>query len=156
MRLEVAVEVDAPVAEVWRIASDIENAERTISGIDKIEVLEPPSGEGILGLKWRETRTMFGKTATEIMWITEAGDSYYVTEARSHGSEYTTRVHAAPAGDGTRLAMVFEARPLTTGARVASALLGFMMKGAVRKALLKDLTDVKSAAEAAHRRAPAT
>lgn len=148
MRVEVEVNVDAPVVHVWRIASDIENSAATISGIEKIEVLEKPHDEGIVGLKWRETRTLFGKTATEVMWITEAGDHYYVTEAQSHGSEYRTRVQAAPAGNGTRLGTEFEARALTFGARVASALLGFMMKGAVRKALLQDLEDVKSVAEA--------
>lgn len=54
MRVEVEVNVDAPVGQVWRLASDIENSATTISGIEKIEVLEKPDHEGILGLKWRE------------------------------------------------------------------------------------------------------
>ena len=113
----------------------------------EVEVLERPP-TGILGLKWRETRTLFGKTATEVMWITgvEEGSSYK-TEARSHGSVYRSEIRVSEVGDRTRLRMVFEAEALTFGARVFSVLLGFMIKGATKKALLQDLMDVKAVAE---------
>jgi hypothetical protein len=43
--------------------TDIENASKIISGIDKIEVVEKPT-HGLVGLRWRETRMLFGKPAT--------------------------------------------------------------------------------------------
>lgn len=148
MRMDIQVLVEAPREQVWRLASDIENSAATISGIEKIEVLERPE-EGMLGLKWRETRTLFGKTAVETMWITEAVDgSHYVAEARSHGSAYRTKVFVDDAGDATRLGMEFHGRGETLVAKVLSTLLAPLMKSATRKALLQDLEDVKAAAEA--------
>jgi hypothetical protein len=146
MRVDVEVIVDAPREDVGRLVSDIENAASVVSGIDRIEVLERP-GDGLLGLRWRETRTLFGKTAIETMRITEAGDDYYVTEARSHGSVYRSRVELTEREGGTRIGMTLEAEPKSLGAKFMSVALGFLMKGATRKALLQDLMDLKEAAE---------
>jgi carbon monoxide dehydrogenase subunit G len=147
MSVEVAVTVDAPKRHVWRTVSDIEHAASTISAIEKIEVLERPS-EGLLGLKWKETRTLFGKSATETMWVTVADEhSYYATEARSHGSIYRTEIHLADQDGGTRLSMTFSAEAQTLGARVMSTVFGFLMNRSLKKALLQDLQDLKKAAE---------
>jgi hypothetical protein len=147
--VNVAVSVHAPQDRVWRLVTDIENSVRTISAIDAIEVLERPSA-GLAGLKWRETRTMFGKSATEVMWVTDVDEgTSYVTEARSHGSIYRTRTGLSGDGGAVRLGMEFRSEPQSFGARVASVVLGPVMKRAVRKALLRDLEDVKRAAESA-------
>jgi uncharacterized membrane protein len=146
--VDVAVSVDAPKERVWRVVTDIENSARTISAIDAIEVLERPDA-GLLGLKWRETRTMFGKTATEVLWVTDVDEgTSYVTEARSHGSVYRTRIGLSGDGGAVRLGMEFRAEPQSFGARVASVVFGPVMKRTVRKALLGDLEEVKRAAEA--------
>ena len=148
MHVEVTVPVNAPKHDVWRVVSDIENAASTISGIEKVEILEQPS-EGMMGLKWRETRKMFGKTATETMWITDAvEDDHYSAEAHSHGSIYKSKIKLADQGGMTQLSMDFDAEPQTLGAKVLSATMGFMFKGATKKALLQDLEDVKAAVEA--------
>lgn len=148
MVMDLEVTVHAPVQRVWGIVSNIEGSAETVSGIDSIEILERPA-EGLLGLKWRETRTLFGKTAEETMWITEAvEDSHYVTEAHSHGSHYRTKVWVADADGVTRLGMEFHGRGETLVAKVLSTLLAPLMKGTMRKALLQDLSDVKAAAEA--------
>jgi carbon monoxide dehydrogenase subunit G len=145
--VNVAVRVHAPKDRVWRVVTDIENSARTISAIDTIEVLERPNA-GLVGLKWRETRTLYGKAATEVMWITDVEEgASYVTEARSHGSIYRTRIGLSEDGGAARLGMEFRAEPQSFGARVASIVLGPVMKRAVRKALLQDLQDVKREAE---------
>lgn len=149
MRAVAGIEIAAPPEAVWRIVSDFENASKTVRAIEKVEVMERPAS-GLVGFKWRETRTMFGKQATEVMWVTAASEpSHYDTRAESHGAIYTTRVALAPRGDGTRLTMEFEGRPVTFGARLAWGLMGFMFKGATRKALAKDLEDIKAKVESA-------
>lgn len=149
MRVEVSVPVNASRHDVWQKVTDIENAASTISGIDKIEILDKPS-QGIVGLKWKETRTLFGKTATETIWITDAvEDSYYLTEAQSHGSVYKSKIQLSDRDGTTYLSMDFDAEPQSFGAKVLSATMGFMFKGATKKALLQDLTDVKAAVERA-------
>ena len=148
MHVTTKVPVKAPKHDVWRVITDIENAPKTISGIDEVEILDRPS-EGIVGLKWMETRTLFGKTATEIMWITDAvEDDYYETEARSHGSVYRSKIYLSEQNGSTELAMVFDAEAQSLTAKVLSATMGFLFKGATRKALLQDLNDVKSVVEA--------
>lgn len=147
MRVQVDVMIDAPRDEVWRLVSDIENASGVISGIEDVEVLERPAS-GMRGLKWRETRTIFGKTAVETMWVTDADEgSFYTTEARSHGSIYRTKVSLTGTDGGIRLAMDFRGEGETLGAKLLSLLFAPLMKSAARKALQRDLEDVKAAAE---------
>ncbi len=64
MHMNVEVPVEASKQEIWRLITDIENAPSRISGIEELEVLESPA-DGLVGLKWRETRQFGGKTATE-------------------------------------------------------------------------------------------
>jgi carbon monoxide dehydrogenase subunit G len=147
MNVEAAVTIDAPPDVVWTVVTDIEDSPNTVSGIEKVEILER-GGDGLVGLKWKETRTIGGRKAVETMWVTEAEEgSYYVAEARSHGSIYRTRVGLSPAHGGTRLAMSFSATAVSFVARVFSAVLGPVMKGAIRKAFNRDLQDIKVAAE---------
>lgn len=147
MRVTVETEISAPLMDVWRLVTDIENAVATIKAIQKIEILERPRS-GVAGLKWRETRTMFGKAATEVMWVTEAVEgSHYDTRAESHGSVYKTRVALENRNGKTGLVMTFEGEPQTLGAKIMWALTGFLFKGATRKALAKDLADIKAALE---------
>lgn len=149
MQVRAEVDVRAPREAVWAVVTDIPNASRTIKGIERIEVLERPVGGGLVGLKWRETRKMFGKDATETMWITRAeAPSFYETRAESHGSVYTTRIELAPTFSGTRLSMDFGAVPQTFGAKVMGAMFSAFGKGSMRKAILKDLEDIKAATEA--------
>ena len=63
MIVEAQVTITARKAAVWKVITDIENATETISGIEQVDVLEKPEN-GLVGLTWRETRTVFGKTAS--------------------------------------------------------------------------------------------
>ncbi len=148
MRLSRSIDIQAPREAVWGVVTDIERAESTISGISKVEVLEPARGPSIVGLKWRETRPWMGKEATEVMWITEAVQpDHYDTRAESHGSVYETRLLLEEIPEGTRLTMAFQSQPVTAGAKVLWALTGWMAKGALRKTIDQDLADIKAAVE---------
>src|SRR5688572_20284670 len=96
MECVASVLIQAPREVVWNRITDIEHAAQTVRAIEKVEILEkPPSG--LVGLKWKETRTMFGKTATETMWITDAvAPEYYKTRAESHGAIYLAAFELAP------------------------------------------------------------
>lgn len=145
--VSVDVLIDAPPPVVWSLVTDIEGAAATISAIETVEVLERPE-HGMRGLRWRETRKMYGKRATETMWITGVNEgSSYETEARSHGSIYRTRVAVSEDPGGAQLRMRFSAEPTTFATRIVSLLLGPLIARSVRSALLKDLRDIKAAAE---------
>ncbi len=147
MKIKAEVAINGTKEDVWRAITDIEGSVEMISAIESIEVLEKP-GSGIVGLKWRETRTMFGQQATEEMWITDAKENeYYQTRAENHGAVYISRIDLEEAGDKTLLTMGFEGEPQGFGAKVMAFLTGFMFKGATEKALKQDLIDIKTAVE---------
>lgn len=147
MRVEVSVPIAAPRSVVWQIVTDIEGSTQNIPAVESVELLERPE-TGLVGLKWRETRTIFGKSATETMWITGAEEgSHYTTEARSHGSIYRTVLRLSDLPEGTRLAMEFSAEPVSTGARVMSFLFGLLIRRAMRGALQRDLEAIRDLAE---------
>ena len=147
MIVDSQVAINAPKEDVWRAITDIDGAAERISGLEKVEVLERPES-GLVGLKWRETRTMFGKTATEVMWITDALENeYYKTRAESHGCVYLSTLAISEDNGQSTLIMTFEGQAQRIVAKVFSCLMGFMMKGAIKKALAKDLQDIKAAVE---------
>lgn len=148
MKFEATLPVNASPEAIWAIISDIENATNNISAIEKIEVIDLPSS-GLVGLKWIETRTMFGKTATETMWITESEtNAYYQTRAENHGAIYISRMFIQKKGDANHIGMSFDGTPQTFGAKLMMFMMGWMFKKATKKAIIKDLEDIKKAAEA--------
>lgn len=147
MDVRVEVTIDAPRDRVWAAITDFENATKRIRAIETIEILERPSA-GLVGLKWRETRTMFGKQATETMWITEAVEpQFYETRAESHGSIYRSRLALDERDGRTVLSMSLAAEPQGFFARIMAATVGRLFLGSTRKALQQDLEDIRRSVE---------
>ena len=148
MEISCSKAIDAPAETVWSIMTDLEGFPDAVSGIEHVERLDDGTGFGI-GTKWRETRTLFGRTATEDMWVTEFEPGHsYVVEANSHGTEYRTTQRVEPDGDGRSvLVMSFAGTPTGTMAKIMSATIGRFFVGATRKAFEQDLADIATAAE---------
>ncbi len=142
----VARHIHAPIERVYELFTDLEHAADRIKGLERVEMLsEGPFG---VGTRWRETRTMFGKEATEEMVIASCEPpNMYVADAASHGSEYRSIWRFAPSGDGTDVAMEFQATPVSLMAKLMTPLAGLMMKSVV-KLLEADLDDLAKVAEA--------
>ena len=88
-----------------------------ISGINSIEIIQQPS-DTMVGLKWKEGRTMFGKEAFETMWVTDAKDNeFYQTRAESHGAVYISRFDLSEENGQCTLTMSFEGQPQSAGGR---------------------------------------
>lgn len=121
--------------------SDFSNAAGRISAIKKCEVLTP--GAVGKGTRFRETRVMFGKEATETMKVIEWNPpSSYTVKAESCGCRYLSTVTCQPDGAETIVSMSFSAEPLTFFAKLLSPL-GKLMMGTCRKAFEKDLNDIE-------------
>lgn len=87
---------------------------------------------------------MFGKSAEETMWITDAkAPEYYSTRAESHGAVYLTTLRVTENKEGTLLSMCFEGLPQTVLAKLMSFLLWPFIKSSMVKALNNDLADIK-------------
>lgn len=146
MIVEAEVFINGPKSEVWSVITDIQKSPQIISGIKKIEVLEDPAN-GLIGLKWRETRMYFGKPASVEKQITDATVNEFYT-ALAKVDEYlfitTMRISAAPGG--IRLISSHETRPQGVLAKLKSLPMIFF-KGMLRKTILQDLNDIKRAVE---------
>ncbi|MGB5755964.1 MAG: SRPBCC family protein [Acidimicrobiales bacterium] len=145
--LTVSLEVAAEPESVWAIITDLDAFERAISAIEKVERLD--DGDGFeVGTRWRETRKMFGRTATEEMEVTSIDDGRsYVTEADSHGAHYRTVMAVElSASGGTRLSTTFGAEPHGLVTKVVAATVGRLFERATQKALKKDLAEIATAA----------
>lgn len=147
MLVEVQVAINGSKAAIWSAVTDIENAAKIISGIDDIEVLEKPA-TGLVGLKWRETRMLFGKPATADKWITDAAENqFYSTRAESDGFIFLSTLSISEGSGGSTLTSIHDSQPQSIGAKLMSIPMGLFFKGVAKKALLQDLRDIKSAVE---------
>lgn len=69
MKIQASCEIAAPRAEVFEAFADLTNLANTVKAITQVELLtEGPIG---VGTRFKETRVMFGKEASEIMEITQ-------------------------------------------------------------------------------------
>ena len=144
MELSVFVEIEKSLEDVWKAIIDFENCSNYINSIIDLEIIDNPK-DTLIGFKWKETRVMFGKEATETMWITDyVENNYYQTRAESHGSIYISRVSLERVRENTKLTMSFTAEAQTFFVKILSVFMGFMIKGSMKKALLKDLNDIKN------------
>jgi len=147
MLVEVQVTINGSRAAIWAAITDIENASKTISGIDNIEVLEKPAN-GLVGLRWRETRMLFGKPATAEKWVTDAAvNEFYKTRAESDGFVFVSTIRISESGGGIALTSSHDSQPQSIVARLLSIPMGILFKGVAKKALLQDLNDIKAAVE---------
>jgi hypothetical protein len=147
MIVEAQVTINGSKAAIWAAITNIENASETISGIEKIEVVEKPAN-GLVGLKWRETRMLFGKPATVEKWITDAAENeFYKTKAEDGGFVFLTTKSLSESRGGITLTESHESRPQGLAAKLMSVPMLLLFKGVVKKALLQDLKDIKAAVE---------
>ena len=144
MELSVYVEIEKPLEDVWNSITDFKNCSNYIESIVKLEIIDEPK-DTLIDFKWKETRVMFGKEATETMWITDyLENEYYETRAESHGSIYISRLSLERVEKHTKLTMSFLANAQTLFAKIFSQCMGFLIKGSMKKALIKDLNDIKT------------
>lgn len=144
MKVSKSVYINSTKEKVWKVISDIENSSDIISGINKIEIVNKPK-DGLIGLKWKETRTIFGKESTETMWITDSVENeYYKTRAESHGMIYIYELKISEGGGKTKLTMNFYGEATTFFGKIMSFIFSKMMNKSTEKMILEDLNDIKN------------
>lgn len=150
MIVEAQVSINGSKSAIWEAITNIENASDIISGIKKIEIVDKPA-KGLVGLKWRETRILFGDAATVEKWITDAAENdFYKTKAEDDGFVFMTTNRISESNGGITLMSTHETQPRGFVAKL-KALPMFLFKGVVKKAILQDLHDIKAAVEKTNR-----
>lgn len=141
MAIRVSTSIACSPASVFTVCTDIERWTERIRDIIKVELLT--EGPMSVGTRFRETRMMFGREATEEMEVTafEPGQSYTL-QAENCGAQYVTKTDFRTEGDGCRVTMEMHVRPITLLAKLMMPL-GWLMSGMLKKCLEKDLNDLK-------------
>ncbi|NRA57795.1 MAG: SRPBCC family protein [Phycisphaerales bacterium] len=153
MRMQLSTHIDAPAEAVFAAASDFPNATAMVEGINAVEMLSPANDGSPIGVgtRFRETRTMMGKQATEEMEVSTFDPPHsYTLSALSCGVQFDSKVEVIPDGQGCRLGYDILGVPTTLFARVVGAIMTPLMKGSMRKAMEKDLSDIKAYVENGH------
>lgn len=137
--------INAPIERVFELASDFASAPQRIAGIHKVEMLtDGPVG---VGTKFKETRIMMKKEATETMEVLAFDRPRgYTLGAYSCGTQYESTFDFVPEGGGTKMTMTFKYTPKSFFAKLFSPLAG-LMAGMVRKLVEQDMEDIKKTAE---------
>ena len=146
MNIEAQVDINGSNEAVWSAITDIANAASILGGVENIEVVERPV-DGLVGLKWRETRMYFGKPATVEKRIIAAVENVsYRTQAEDAGFVFLSSMRITDNCNGVTLTSSHETQPQGFVARLKSTPM-FFFKGVIKKALMQDLNDFKSAVE---------
>jgi carbon monoxide dehydrogenase subunit G len=140
--------IHATPDKVWAVISDIPGSAATLSGIDAVQMLsDGPYGEGT---RWKETRTMMGRSETIEMWVAQVDPPRSTTvKALQGGADYTSRFSLAERDGGTDLTLTFAADVVkpTVLSKITMALFGKLGMSITRKALAKDLAEIAAKAE---------
>ena len=138
--------VAAPIERGFKVYTELEKAVERIPDIVALDMLtKGPFGEGT---RWRETRVMFKKEATEEMWVTGFDPpKSYAVEANSHGMKYSTFFSFAPEGAGTKVTWSFSGTPQTLGTKIMSPIFNVLMKGVMKKCMQRDMDALRAACE---------
>lgn len=143
MTVEAQVTIKGSKASVWAATTDFANFVQLLSGVEKIEVVDKPA-TGLVGLKWKETRMLFGKEATVEKQITEAKENeYYTTRAEQDGFVFITTNRLSGSDGSVTLTGIHETQPLGFAAKLKALPMVFF-KGVIKKAILQDLNDIKA------------
>lgn len=153
--IRVSRHVEAPAAVVWQVITDLEGMAGLLPDIVRLERLSD-DGPGTYrrGTRWRETRRMFGREATETMEVTAVDPERRTDIVAEHGDvRYDTGFDLTPAGngaepDGTDLVFRFDATQVgepATGVkglaeRVGMTVMGPLAMRVTRKQMERELS----------------
>ncbi|MEM7227639.1 MAG: SRPBCC family protein [Planctomycetota bacterium] len=147
MQITVEQFIDAPQADVFAAATDVDRWAEYIDDIVRVERLtDGPVG---VGTRVRETRRIMKKEQTEEMEFTSfVPNESYTLGANSCGCVFSTTCRLTPRDDGTVVTMDMHGQGTSFMTRAVGAVTGFMMKGMMRKCLERDLLCLKQRLEA--------
>lgn len=146
MTIEAQVTINGSKAAVWAATIDIAHFADLLSGVERIEIVEQPA-TGLVGLRWKETRILFGKPAAVEKWITEAQENaFYITRAEQDGFVFVTTNRVSGSDGSVVLTGSHGTRPQGFAAKLKALPMVFF-KGMIKKAILQDLNDIKAAVE---------
>lgn len=140
--------VAAPPERVWAVLTDLDGARDFLPGLVSIERLSGP--EYGVGTRWRETRKMFGKEASEEMEVVEVEPNRSTQmHAFNSGMFYKSGFRLTPTAGGTDLEMylVGDFHNATAFQKLLGKIMGRMGAKATEKSIVDELAAIAREAE---------
>ncbi|MBI5763500.1 MAG: SRPBCC family protein [Planctomycetes bacterium] len=144
-QMQMTTHVKADPVKTFDAFADFPRAAEMVRGIKRVELLtNGPVGKGT---RFKETRIMFGKEATETMEVSafERG-KLYTLSCTSCGVAWSSTFRFTPDAGGTRVDLEMVCKPLTFFAKLMSPL-GKLMAGSMKKCIEGDINDVRTFVE---------
>ncbi|MEV4755702.1 SRPBCC family protein [Micromonospora sp. NPDC049559] len=149
--------IDASVAEIWRVCTDLPARARWLSTVDAVEALT--EGRFDAGTRWRETRSLpDGGVVVEEFEVVEASEPRsFTVVSPGIGVDYRTTYHfdpvahrfgrgrPRPSRERTTVTVVQEAVSTAPYGRVLALLFGGLAARSAEWALHRELADLTAA-----------
>jgi hypothetical protein len=143
--------IEAPVAAVWYVFTDLARRSRWLSSVTKVELRTPgPFGAGTA---WRETRTMAdGGEITEDFVVRDCAiGERFVVASPGIGADYRMTYSFVPVIEGrhrggTMVTVVQDGHPTAPAGRFLALIFGGLAAETAEGALRRDLDDLAAAA----------
>ena len=142
--------IEAPVAEVWRVFTDLPGRRGWLSTVSRVELLtDGPFGPDTV---WRETRSLADTEITEEFRVVECAiPERFVVSSPGIGAEYRMTYTFVPVIEGrhrggTMATVVQEGAPTAAAGRLLALVFGGLAARTVEGALRRDLEDLAHAA----------
>ncbi|GIM93479.1 SRPBCC family protein [Paractinoplanes toevensis] len=143
--------IEAPVASVWQVFTDLARRRDWLSAVTRVEVLS--KGPFGAGTAWRETRPMAdGGEITEEFHVLECviPDRFVVTSP-GIGADYTMTYSFVPVVSGrhrggTMVTVVQDGGATQPGGRLLALIFGGLAAGTAEVAMRRDLDDLAAVA----------
>jgi uncharacterized protein YndB with AHSA1/START domain len=142
--------IEAPVAEVWRVFTDLSGRCEWLSAVTRVEILT--TGAFAAGTTWRETRTMpAGEEVTEEFHVQELVPfERFVVASPGIGADYRMTYTFEPVLHGrhsgaTSVTAVQEGHATAASGHLLSLVFGGLAARTLEGALRRDLDDLAAA-----------
>jgi hypothetical protein len=143
--------ITSPVAEVWRVFTDLPSRRRWLSTVTRVELLTPgPFGAGTV---WRETRMMADHAAiTEEFRVRECViPERFVVASPGIGADYRMTYTFVPVIEGrhrggTMVTVIQDGNPTAPAGRLLALVFGGLAARTLEGTLRRDLDDLAAVA----------
>ncbi|XVU25107.1 SRPBCC family protein [Actinoplanes sp. CA-054009] len=143
--------IDAPVAVVWQVFTDLSRRREWLSAVTRVEVRS--HGEFGAGTVWRETRQMAdgGEVTEEFRVLECVVPEKFVVTSPGIGADYRMTYSFQPVVSGrhrggTMVTVVQDGSPTAPAGRILALIFGGLAAETAEGALRRDLDDLAAAA----------
>ncbi len=143
MKLSATITIPRPRSEVFAFIADVSNMPRWVSGVTSARLVSEEMGPGARFVC--EYRPAFRSEPIELEVVDFNPPDSFCTKSRRGPFQFEGCVTLADSGDGTSVTNTIEAGPDSLSTRLATMLLGPILRRSMQRRLYRELTALEHA-----------